>query len=555
VWIILMATLLSREHARRGERLEASEARLLASEARYRTLIESAPEAIVVLDVERECLVDVNQRACDLFGWSAAELTDLDPLALSPPAQPDGRRSRTAARPYFDQAVAGGSPVFEWVHRRRDGRDFPSEVRLVRLPDPVRALVRGTITDISERVQLQEQLRQAQKMEAIGQLAGGVAHDFNNLLTIISGYADLLHQQLDTADARRGLVEAIQEGSTRATWLTERLLAFSRRAALSPQTMDLNQVVLDTHAMLPPLTGKNIQLNVDLHEGRTRVRVDPGLWSQVLLNLVINARDAMPHGGRLDIATTAIDIDTSMATSDRPAGRYIQLSVTDSGDGMPPEVKSRVFEPFFTTKPVGKGTGLGLAVVHGIVRQAGGFIDVASTPGAGTTFVISVPAVQSDSHAGARDTSEPVSITPVGAGHRAPDRGTILLIENSDAVRQLIETTLHSQGFKVLVAHDEHDALRLLDAHDGAVDLLIKALEKNVEHRGDAGDSVLAGSRHSALTALYISDDVVTAPSPAEPTNGRHAFLQRPFSLDTLTHTVRELLTGRSEGRLDRGSR
>jgi PAS domain S-box-containing protein len=378
------------------ERKRAEEA-LAVSEARFRTLIESAPEAIAVFDVECDRFVEVNQQACVMFGLSAEELKGMGPVALSPPTQPDGRESRAASMGYMAQAVAGAMPVFQWTHRTPAGRDIPCEVRLVRLPDPARTLVRGSVTDISERVRLEEQLRQSQKMEAIGQLAGGVAHDFNNLLAIISGYADLLQQHLGPVGAHAELVEAIQDASGRAASLTERLLAFSRRAVHTPQLVDLNSVVLDAEGMLRRLIGEDVQLTVRLHEGSNRVRIDPTQWSQVLLNLAINARDAMPDGGRLLITTSPLDLAASGTNHpDRPPGRYVQLSVSDTGCGMHPDLASHIFEPFFTTKPVGKGTGLGLSVVHGIVTQDGGFIDVSTAPDAGTTFKVAIPLIQED---------------------------------------------------------------------------------------------------------------------------------------------------------------
>jgi PAS domain S-box-containing protein len=543
-------TLLIPEGRDVTERKRA-ELALLVSEARNRTLIECAPEAIVVLDVERGCFTDFNQQACALFGLPAAELKAKDPVALSPPVQRDGRESPIAAWVYVERAVKGETPVFEWTHRTPAGRDIPCEVRLVRLPDPDRTLVRGSITDISERMQLQEQLRQSQKMEAIGQLAGGVAHDFNNLLTVISGSAELLQQRLGADDPRSQLVEAILDGGRRAAWLTERLLAFSRRAVLSPQVMDLNRVVLDAEGMLRRLIGRDIQLTVRLQAEPNLVRIDPALWSQVMLNLAVNARDAMPEGGRLDIVTSAIDVDPSAAMPERPAGRYIQLSVSDTGCGIPPEVTSRIFEPFFTTKREGKGTGLGLAVVHGIVTQAGGYIGVVSTPGIGTTFTVHVPAAAADAIAAPSQgqtssaragSASAASSAPDGAGRTRGE--TILLVEDSEAVRLLIESALRPQGFSLLVARDGRDALQILDTHQGRIDLLISDLVPGADgHR--LGQT--ARARNPKLKALYIGGQIGGERFLGEKPGDRQAFLQKPFSVAALTRKVRELLDAEAE--------
>jgi two-component system cell cycle sensor histidine kinase/response regulator CckA len=518
-----------------------AELALTVSEARYRTLIESAPEAIVVLDVDRGTFADVNQQACALFALPAADLLTMNLVSLSPSSQPDGGDSRSAAVAHVDAALAGEPAVFAWTFRTASGREIPCEVRLVRLPDPGRRLVRGSISDISRRVQLEEQLRQSQKMEAIGQLASGVAHDFNNLLTVISGYAELLQQQLERGDRRRGLVDAIQDGSMRAAWLTERLLAFSRRARLTPETMNLNCVVRDAEDILRRLIGDHVQLTVTLHPASTRVRIDPGLWSQVLLNLAINARDAMPQGGHLGITTSEVEIPPVAGTSERSARQYVQLAVTDTGTGMSADVRHHIFEPFFTTKAVGKGSGLGLAVVHGIVTQAGGFIDVETAPGAGTTFRIFVPSV-SDALEPRTATQGAAALaeTTIKAADGAMRHETILIVDDSESVRELLDATLRPQGFRVLLANDAGEALRVLERHEGQVDLLISDLQMPGVDGRHLGRT--ARIRYPRLKALYISAQLDDMPRADDAVSEHHAFLRKPFSLTTLTQTVRELL-------------
>lgn len=475
---------------------------------------------------------------------SADELKGTDPLSLSAPTQPDGRKSRAVVPIKLKETVDGGSPVFEWIIRTSSGRDVPCEIRLVRLPDPVRTLVRGSITDISERRHLEEQLRQSQKMEAIGQLAGGIAHDFNNLLTVITGYAQLLQRQLEPGDPRLDLVQAIEDGGVRATWLTERLLAFSRRAVLSPQVMDFNRVVNDGEGILRRLLGDRVQLTVRLCEGSNRVRIDPHQWSQVILNLAINARDAMPRGGRLTVTTNVVDLEPPAATAERGAGRYVRLTMEDTGCGMPPEVSKRIFEPFFTTKPVGKGTGLGLAVVHGIVTQAGGFIKVTSVPDAGTTFHVYVPCVADTvDEAVPRSASPGALATPATPAAGARRHESILIVEDSDAVRRFIEAALRPQGFTLLVARDGDEALRILDAHEGRIDLLVSDLIIPGVHGHQLRRSVRA--RHPALKALYISGHVDDEAFPVEQLQSGEAFLQKPFSVASFTQKVQELLDAR----------
>jgi two-component system cell cycle sensor histidine kinase/response regulator CckA len=514
------------------ERKRAEEA-LAISEARYRTLIESAPEAIVVLDVEAGRLVDLNAEACRFFGASTETLLPMTPMSLSPPTQPDGRASATAAESYIRQAIDGEAPVFEWTHRTLAGQDVPTEVRLVRLPDPSRVLVRGSITDISDRHRLEEQLRQSQKMEAIGQLAGGVAHDFNNLLTIISGYTEILHAQLPPTDSKAALVKAIGDATERAGWLTARLLAFGRRAVLTPQVFDLNVLVRDSEQILRRLIGEHIALRVDASPVALHVKLDPGQWSQVMLNLAINARDAMPDGGMLSIRTFGMTDDTAFRLEhpDLAPGPYAAFSVTDTGTGMQPEVRARIFEPFFTTKELGRGTGLGLAVVHGIVTQAGGAIDVETAPGRGTTFTVSLPAAAAAPVLGPAGTAR----GELGAGE------TVLVVEDETVLRELLDVALTASGFKVLAAADGEEALRLFESMQSRPDLLVTDMVMPGRFNGRELADVLRGL-HPGLKVLFISGYI---DDPALRTTGfgrDDQCLQKPFSLAAIAQKARETL-------------
>jgi two-component system, cell cycle sensor histidine kinase and response regulator CckA len=523
-------TMLVLESRDVTERVRAHEA-LLLSGARYRTLIDSAPEAIVVLDVATGRFVDCNQKACEMFGVPVTELRELGVLDISAAVQADGRESTAAAFGYLGEAIAGGRPVFEWTHRTVAGRDFPCEITLVKLPDPDRTLIRGSIIDITERRLLEEQLRQSQKMEAVGRLAGGVAHDFNNLLTVITLSSHLLLEEMELGKPRITLVKDIADAADRASALTRQLLAFGRKAVLAPRVLDINAVVRDAESMLRRLLGEDVQLLVELDRAACLVTIDPGHLSQVLMNLSVNARDAMPMGGTLTIATANLDAQ-SQPSPDRHAGdtqRQICLTVTDSGTGMPPEVVARIFEPFFTSKGVGKGTGLGLAVVHGIVEQSGGHIDVKSQPGSGTTFAIYLPA----SELGADATAEAAAASR--NGHES-----ILLVEDEASLRNLAARALRSRGFRVMLAADGADALRMLETFREPLDLLVTdVVMPNMDGR-ELADRLR--ERMPGLKVLFLSgymDDALLRRGVAE---ANETLLLKPFTPSSLAQRVREVL-------------
>lgn len=525
VWVPVLSALVSREHGRRNDRLAATQ-------SRYRTLVETAPDAIVVLDLGLSRFVEHNQKAVDMFGWPAEELATKSPLDISPEFQPDGRRSADIADGFLRQAVEEGTAFFPWTHRTRDGREIPCEIRLARLPDPGRLLVRGSITDITDRVQLEAQLRQAQKMEAIGQLAGGVAHDFNNLLTVIAGYCELLLENLPPADPRRSDVEAIADAGNRAASLTQRLLAFSRRAVLTPKVIDANNVVRDTEQILRRLIGEDVLLTVTLDSDGWLVKVDPGHLGQVLINLAVNARDAMPAGGGLSIRTERVDIDEAVAGSgqEMPPGHYVRIVVADTGCGMSSDIQARIFEPFFTTKGVGKGSGLGLAVVHGFVKQSGGYIQVASEEGHGATFSILLPAI-------AESDTKTLPATAGGSG-----RGTesILIVEDEEPVRQLLARGLRSYGFTVITAKDGAEALRLVRDSPAPIDLLATDVVMPSMSGRDLADRLR--KEQPGLKVLFMSgytDDRLLRHGVYE---AREAFVQKPFALPAFASRVREIL-------------
>ena len=395
--------------------------------------------------------------------------------------------------------------------------------------------VLGTWQDITERRRMEEQLRQSQKMEAVGRLAGGVAHDFNNLLTVILGYSEMLLAMLPPpAEHLRDSIEAVRDAGDRAAALTRQLLAFSRKQVLEPRVLNLNDVITHTEKLLRRLIGENIVLSTVLTEDLDLVRVDPGQMEQVLMNLAVNARDAMADGGRLTIETRALDIapERTKADDDCPPGRYVQLSVTDTGAGMTPEVKARIFEPFFTTKQPGQGTGLGLATVYGIVKQSGGRIAVYSEVGVGSVFHIYLPAVTA--------APSPVSLESdiVRGGSE-----TLLLVEDEQAVRALARMSLEKRGYKVLEAGNGREALDLAELHRGSIDLVIsdvvmpemsgrQLIEQLVPHRPGLKVLLVSGYTEDAVVRHGIAD-------------AKANFLQKPFTLGTLARKVREVLDRR----------
>lgn len=386
--------------------------------------------------------------------------------------------------------------------------------------------------DLTERKKLEAQFQQSQKMEAVGRLAGGVAHDFNNLLTIINGCSEMLMEKFPAGDPDWELLGQIRDAGERSASLTRQLLMFSRKQVVAAKVMDVNSLVADAVKMLRRMIGEDIRLETVLR-ATGRIKADPGQLEQVLLNLVVNARDAMPGGGRLLIETNDVNLGAghSREHANISPGYYLLLAVSDTGCGMPPEVKARLFEPFFTTKEVGKGTGLGLAVIHGVVKEAGGQVDVYSEVGMGTTFKVYLPRID-----------EPVHSISSGSQLQPSPRGTetVLLVEDEDAVRALTRHVLAGNGYKVLEASDGDTALRVAMSHEGPIHLLVT----DVVMPGLGGPKLAEriASLHHETRILFLSgytDDAVV----------RHGilhdeveFLQKPFSPLVLARKVREVL-------------
>ena len=358
-----------------------AEIALRESEARYRTLVEHAPEAIVVLDVDARRFVDANANACALFGLSMVDLLQREPVGLSPVTQPDGRRSDAAARDYIDLALAGETPTFQWTHLGVGGLPVPCEVRLVRLPPLNRRLVRGSIIDVTAQRRLEGQIAQFQKLDTLGHVAAGIVHDFNNILTIVDTSVELLLGTLPEESESRQHALDIRGAVRRAAQLTQHLLVVARHREPVTQAVDLNAAIEHVVEVLGRLLGPDVHIEQRLVPGGAVVAADDAGIDQILTNLLLNARDAMPEGGRIVIETAPSPGETAFI-----------LRVTDEGTGIEEAKLARIFEPLFTTKPPGQGTGLGLSTTAMIVRKYGGRIAVASTLGEGSTFEIVLPA-------------------------------------------------------------------------------------------------------------------------------------------------------------------
>jgi two-component system, cell cycle sensor histidine kinase and response regulator CckA len=495
--------------------------------------LESVSQGIVITDSARpdNPILYANPAFERLTGYARADVIGRNCRFLQ------GTNTDQAATAELRRAVRDGRACsVELLNYRKDGSIFWNAMSVSPVRDAAGNLTHfvGVQTDVTERRKLEEQYRQAQKMEVVGRLAGGIAHDFNNLLTVINGYGEMVLAVLPSGHAARDSVAEIVKSGERAAALTRQLLAFSRQQVLAPRVLNLNTVIAEMERMLRRVIGEDIELATNLHPALGHVRADPGQLEQVLLNLAVNARDAMPQGGKLTLETRDIDLDEAyLAThSGAQPGRYALLAVTDTGAGMTPDVRARVFEPFFTTKGPGKGTGLGLATVHGIVAQSGGRIEVYSEVGHGTTFKVYLP----------RFGGKPGTIGQSHSGATASPRGreTILLAEDEESVRALSRYVLRECGYAVLEAADGEEALEVCARENGAIHLLVS----DVVMPGMGGRQLAARllTLRPEMRVLYLSgyaDDAVIRHGVLE---AEVNFLQKPFSAVALASKVREVL-------------
>jgi len=535
---------------------DRSKAELRAAEARYRTLVERLPAITYVAELGAGGPWHyVSPQIETMLGFTPDEWLS-DSMNWMNHIHPDDREIALAAEKLFQET----HELFQAEYRMcaRDGRLlwFRDEGVLLQQADGQAPLMQGVLYDITERKRLEDQLRHSQKMEAVGQLAGGVAHDFNNLLMLIQAHNEHLRERLAPDDSGRKDALEIENAVTRAASLTGQLLAFSRKQVLRPKVLDLNAVLADVAKMLHRLIGENIEVQVVSAPSLGRVRADPGQMEQVILNLAVNSRDAMPHGGKLTIETRDIELneDDSRNHGDALPGNYVMLEVSDTGDGMDTETQARMFEPFFTTKAPGKGTGLGLATVYGVVKQSDGWIWVDSKPGRGTTFQIYLPRAEESlveecrlegipvpqSAAAARARGQLPSATPPSPASAPKGTETVLVVEDQDGIRDIVRESLRRNGYNVLIAVDGNEALQMASAYPDPIHLLVTDLVMpNIGGRELAqrltplrpGMKVLFMSGYSEHSTLNI-----------EATNDSATILQKPFSLDALARLVRRVL-------------
>jgi diguanylate cyclase (GGDEF)-like protein/PAS domain S-box-containing protein len=516
------------------ERKRAEEELREANE-KLRAVFDAAPVALISLDRAGRVL-SWNRAAEEIFGWSEEEV-----VSRAPPFVSDEHEDEFAL--LLDRVKRGEALLGVEVRRqRRDGT--PVDLNIYAAPlfgsDGSVMGIMGMVVDVTERRELEARLLQSQKMESIGRLAGGVAHDFNNLLTVILGNCELVLADLPEGDPRRGDVEDIRSAAEHAAALTRQLLAFSRRQILQPKVLSLNTVVKEMLEMLGRIIGEDIELVTELDPSLANTLADPVEMGQVIMNLAVNARDAMPDGGRLFIKTANVFLARdALALAERvPAGGYVALSVTDTGVGMDSETASRIFEPFFTTKEAGRGTGLGLSTVYGIVKQSGGYISVESEPGQGTTFTIYLPRYQEAVAGGTEGQGEPgpPKADPPPAGDVG---GTILLVEDEPGLRESIRRGLEREGFRVLEARDAAEALKVCAGHAGDIDVLVTDVALPGMDGPELGRRVVEA--RPGVKVLYTSGYAASL-AGREGVAAPGDFLQKPYTPSDLGKKIRELL-------------
>jgi PAS domain S-box-containing protein len=534
VWDGRPARLLLAADASERTRAEAA---LRESEERLRLVLRASNDAVYDWDVPSG---RVHFSRANILGYEPGDTV----YPIDWWVQRVHRDDRARVEMTLEAAIAGNAEAWseEYQFLRSDGTYATVLDRglIVRGGDGKAVRMIGSMADLTERRRLEDQLRQSQKMEAVGRLAGGVAHDFNNVLTVVKSFSEFLLEDLDKLDPRRADVEEIAKAADRAAALTRKLLAFSRKQVMRPEPLDLNAVVVGMEKMLQRLIGDDLHIVTALDPELMTVEADPSSIEQVILNLAVNARDAMPDGGILTICSKNETLErTDAAWGIRP-GRYAALSLTDTGHGMDTDTVARVFEPFFTTKEQGKGTGLGLAMVYGIVKQSGGHVVVESKPGHGTTFTVYLPQASASPAAQTQPVAQ--GIGPERRRSTTSGGETILVVDDEEAVRSSTRRALERAGYTVVAATDGADALRLFTEHDGAVQLVIT----DVVMPGLGGRELVGRLKIMSpkLPVLFVSgytEEGVRKQGVLEP---GASYLEKPFTPDKLLRKVREVLDG-----------
>jgi PAS domain S-box-containing protein len=492
-------------------------------------IVNSSNDAIISKDLNT-IITSWNRSAERIFGYTAQEAIGQSIAMLIPP-------NHINEEPLILERIRRGETInhYETVRRRKDGSNIEISLTVSPIYDGDGNIVGASkiVRDITHLKETEEQLRQALKMEAVGRLAGGIAHDFNNLLTSIGGFAEMALIRAGGDALLQDYLEEITKSTSRAASLTQQLLAYSRKQILAPKVIDLNFTISELDKMLPRLIGEDIRFRTELDPGLGSIKADPTQIQQIIVNLVLNSRDAMPNGGTLDVRTYSVHIDGNNAPKELSDshGAYAVLEVRDSGVGMTPEVQKRIFEPFFTTKEVGKGTGLGLSSVYGIVIQSGGAITVASQPGKGTTFVVYLPLVDGQ--------GMKMPVQPVAKAHPAQHGETILLAEDEGSVRKFLAATLRSQGYNVVEAADGELALEA-SRRLAKIDLLLSDVVMPNMNGGKLAEAIK--SAHPDIKVLFMSGYTKEILPPGAASTPDIRFLQKPFTQVELLAKIRDIL-------------
>lgn len=503
-------------------------------------ILDTTPDLIYIYDLDVHSNVYVNRSVESLLGLHSKEVQGLGPRLFDALIHPDDLAAVLANQEHLIQVRDGEVTEVEYRMRDQKGqwRWFHSrETPFARHADGSLWRKLGLAVDVTEQKLIEEHLRQSQKMEAIGRLAGGVAHDFNNILCAINGNAEMVLEELSERDPLRESLLEIHEAAARATQLTRQLLAFSRKQLIAPKRLELSKQIELMQSMLNRLLGEDILLSTHPHPSTRRILVDPNQIEQLILNLAINARDAMPRGGELVIETSEFTNEQGGGIQNLAPGQWVVLKVTDTGLGMSPEVVSRVFEPFFTTKELGQGTGLGLATVFGIVEQNDAHIEVHSVVGEGTTFTVYFPAIDSDS-----SELEVVAAPPPESGE-----GTILVVEDEESVRRVASRLLRRLGYSPIVASSGGDALVLAERHEGTIDVLLTDVVMPHMNGRELAERLTA--ERPGLKVLFTSgysENVIAQHGVLDETVH---FLSKPYTMNSLATRLREVLKSKTDGR------